>query len=192
MGELNLTIRQIYPQSRDGVASQDRINPLQPNISVVNNLMDLPVQSTSSGVPSLRDTVNLQSSTSYRTTPVMPPEPTVGESIRDQVLGDLSTQVGMNDNTSVMTEVKMSMGTELKKAVITPVEEKTEEKVVDLSTVYVSKCTAIVRKSDSTNGKGLRLMDRMKHDYIESLSYVLYQCLFNKQKTLLVSILLYL
>ena len=171
---LNVVIRPVYPQSRDGTANPERIYSLQPNISTFGSVLDSSIQQTPSSVTLLRvPTVHSpMSDPSVTSRTMQTAEQTVQESIQDQVLGVLSTQYSMRDGLSASTVPnKVSLATELKKVVVsTPV---IEEERVDLSNVYVSKCTAIIRKSDSTRVQGLRLMNRAKNEYIESLSYVL-------------------
>ena len=72
---------------------------------------------------------------------------------------------------SIAMEARVNVGKDIKRVEVVQPEE--EEPVVDISKVYFSKCTAIVRKNDSTRTLGLRQLNRARHDYIESLSCML-------------------
>lgn len=219
VGNLNVSIRPIYAQSRDGTANSERIYQLQPNAFA--STMDKPVGISSQPISHMPSMSHLLSAVSSEVNTSIPPvtlregsvmSPTSSQSntlkserlsqasqqqlqmmeesskpisslnvthLRESILGDLSNpsidQFSPRDSTllsrdgmSLSTDLRSYAGTEIKKVVMaSPIEEK-----VDMSKVYISKCTAIVRKTDSTRNQGLRLKNRVKHEYIESLTYV--------------------
>lgn len=185
--------RPIYPQSRDGTANKDNISILQPNafppsLNKVSNLaprIDVEFEHPSP---------EISSESEEESTPVKPP--TQPESAVSEVVTPLSPNQSQStekpevsirdlsntpvDLTSFNEEVqpssvwasdqeKQKVVTGIKKVeTVVPVEEKAPE-----PKIYISSCTSIIRKKDSTRVQGLRLMNRNKHQYIESLSYVM-------------------
>ena len=100
--------------------------------------------------------------------------------LRESIFGDFTNTMmeqsprdsitPSHEATSVISDVRSNPLTEIKKAHNpSPVIRKT----VDLSSVYIPDCTAIVRKNDSSRVQGLRIINRVKHEYVEALSYVL-------------------
>lgn len=109
-----------------------------------------------------------------------PVVPFNSNSLRESIFGDFTNTMmeqsprdsitPSHEATSVISDVRSNPLTEIKKAHNPlPVIRKT----VDLSSVYIPACTAIVRKNDSSRVQGLRIINRVKHDYVEALSYVL-------------------
>ena len=220
MGMLNVSIRPIYAQSRDGTANPEHIFQLQPNVFALtmNNPVNVSVPQSIPSISHLLSAVSSEVNASPSIPTVVLRDGSVmshtssqsntlkseglsqvtqrqlqlieesskpittfdAAHIRESILGDLSNtsidQINPQDGAlvsrdgfSVSTDLRSCTGTEIKKVmVVSPIEEK-----IDLSKIYISKCTAIVRKTDSTRNQGLRLKNRVKHEYIESLSYVL-------------------
>ena len=109
-----------------------------------------------------------------------PVVPFNSNSLRESIFGDFTNTMmeqsprdsitPSHEATSVISDVRSNPLTEIKKAHNPlPVIRKT----IDLSSVYIPACTAIVRKNDSSRVQGLRIINRVKHDYVEALSYVL-------------------
>lgn len=198
---MNVYARPIYPQSRDGTANKENISCLQPNafppslnkVSTMAPRIDMEFEHPSP---------EISSESEDESTPVNPPtqsESTASEVITPLSLKQSQSQsqsqsqladkpeLSIRDMSNTPIDLtsfnedaqpsavwasdqeKPKVVTGIKKVeTVVPIEEKAPE-----PKIYISSCTSIIRKKDSTRVQGLRLMNRNKHQYIESLSYVM-------------------